>query len=119
MSGFTPALKAEIRERDGYQCQHCGRGVNPGEVHHRRPRGMGGSKNPNANAPSRLVLLCGDSHRWIEANREEARSQGFLLGPGDDAEEIPILAFDGVRYVLRDDLTRTPAGWIAPVGPGG
>lgn len=73
---------------------------------------MGGSKDPNTNSPSNLILLCGDGvrgcHGYIEQNRAEARRGGynvpqFVTNP----ESIPVNYWDGRTYRLNDDGTRT------------
>lgn len=52
------ALKAQARRRDNHTCVVCGVAVGDGgNVHHRRNRGMGGSKA--ANVISNLVVACG------------------------------------------------------------
>lgn len=52
-------------------------------VHHRRPRGSGGTSVPWINFPSNLILLCGSGttgcHGWVESHRDEARALGFLV----------------------------------------
>lgn len=73
---------------------------------------MGGSKAPNANSPSNLILLCGDGvrgcHGRIEQNRAEARLEGynvpqFVTNP----ESIPVKYWDGRTYRLNNDGTLT------------
>lgn len=73
---------------------------------------MGGSKAPNTNSPSNLILLCGDGvrgcHGHIEQNRTEARLAGynvpqFVTNP----ESIPVKYWDGGTYRLNNDGTRT------------
>jgi len=55
------ALARQIRNRDNFTCQRCGKyGPNDGgelHVHHIKPRGRGGS-----NDPSNLITLCSDCH---------------------------------------------------------
>lgn len=52
------ALKGQARRRDGNSCVVCGVYVGDGgNVHHRRNRGMGGSRA--ANVISNLVTVCG------------------------------------------------------------
>lgn len=49
----------------------------PLQVHHRTPRGSGGSRE---SLP--LATLCLTHHVWIEANREDARTLGLLVRRG-------------------------------------
>lgn len=76
-----PQARAERLERDGFRCQahtfgltseceHWPTGV---EVHHRLPRGRGGT-----NHQENLVTLCPGHHRWAESNRAEAYELGLL-----------------------------------------
>lgn len=44
------------------------------EVHHRLPRGRGGS-----NERENLVTLCPGHHRWVETNRAAAYDLGLLV----------------------------------------
>lgn len=68
-------------ERDGHQCQAAAHGLTSDctlpwlglEVHHRLPRGRGGS-----NHWWNLVTLCAGHHRWCESNRDEAYDLGLL-----------------------------------------
>lgn len=73
---------------------------------------MGGTRQPNTNSPSNLILLCGDGvrgcHGHIEQNRAEARKAGynipqFVANP----ETIPVQYWDGRTYLLRDDGGKT------------
>lgn len=73
---------------------------------------MGGTRQPNTNSPSNLILLCGDGvqgcHGHIEQNRASARIEGynvpqFVANP----ESIPVKYWDGKSYKLNNDGTRT------------
>lgn len=63
---------------------------------------MGGTSNPVANSPSNLLLLCKHCHRWIEVNREAARTAGWLVRQGRDPAAVPLSLPDG-RWVLLAD----------------
>jgi 5-methylcytosine-specific restriction protein A len=78
VTGFSPQVRAIIRERANFYCEYCGkkRGT---EIHHRRPRAMGGTARDSSNTASNGLLLCGDCHRWAESKRTEALLQGVLL----------------------------------------
>jgi hypothetical protein len=77
-TGFSPQVRAIIRQRSDSWCEYCGkqRGT---EIHHRRPRGMGGTRRESSNTASNGLLLCGDCHRWAESDRAEALLYGVLL----------------------------------------
>lgn len=98
-----------VRERDGHRCQLCGRSIvdYPSSIHHRRPRGFGGSAK--LEQASNLVRLCGDGvqgcHGWLEHHREHAAEIGWLLPKLNlaiRATEVPLLTYRG--WLLLDDL---------------
>lgn len=105
------AARKIVRARDGHRCQMCGASVLniPSSVHHRRRRGMGGSAL--LERPSNLVRLCGDGvqgcHGFVESNRTQSTTRGWLLGYLDDPEATPLLCFDG-WFVLDDNGGRHP-----------
>lgn len=92
-----------VWERDGGRCRNCGRtltgqrGVD-WSIHHRLPRGMGGTRTASKDDPRYLLLLCGSGntgcHGWMESHRTEAYALGFLLRhtlPPTDPETVPVL----------------------------
>lgn len=101
MTGFPPKVRQIIRERADSYCEYCGlnRGV---EIHHRRPRAMGGTNRQSTNEASNGLLLCAECHRWAESNRTEALLLGVLL------LQIQSPAKSAVQYrgqfVYLDDL---------------
>lgn len=109
MTAVSQATRELVLERDGRTCVSCGRlcaGPLGYSLHHRTPRGMGGTKRPEANAPSNLVTVCGDGvrgcHGWIESNRDQAREWGYLVHRIDDPAEVPVLGRHG--WVLFDNV---------------
>lgn len=84
----------------------------PYSVHHRRPRGMGGTRRDETNAPANLLALCGTGttgcHGWIESNRSSALDAGFLLTQTAEPTSEPVLR-RGVAVYLTND------GGIVPV----
>ena len=88
-----------VWNRDQSRCFICCRlllyGNGGYSIHHRRPRGMGGSKDPVTNSPANLLLLCGSGtsgcHDRIERGRLEARSNGWLVPYYDDPRLVPAL----------------------------
>lgn len=85
---FSRGTVQAIWDRDKGCCAWCGtpitgeRGVN-WSVHHREPRGMGGTTSGYVGRPSNGVLLHGTGtdgcHGYIEQNRDEADDKGFLV----------------------------------------
>jgi gp62 family protein len=116
-TGPSQETRRVVYERDQYRCARCGRhaGNGPMSIQHRRARGMGGSKSPNTNSPSNLILLCGDGvrgcHGHIEQNRSEARKAGYNIPQFvDNPEAIPVQYWDGRTYLLKDDGSRECLG---------
>lgn len=115
----------KVIARDMGACARCGRHVAHLErgiawsIHHRRPRGAGGTSLAWVDEAANQIILCGSGttgcHGWVESNRSEARAQGFLvplLGRWK-ADEVAITHKTlGVVY-LTDD-----GGWVpAEEGP--
>jgi len=101
-----------VRARAGFRCEKCGtRSSLRWSIHHRIPRGMGGSKNPILNSPANLLLLCGSGtegcHGWVESNRTESYAAGLLLRRWQDPLQEPVTLHHGT-YLLTD------AGGVQP-----
>ena len=56
-------LRLQILERDGWQCQHCGR-RDQLQIHHIVRRSQSG-----ADCEENLIVLCGECHRSVHAAR--------------------------------------------------
>ncbi len=85
MSGFTPAVAELIIAREqgrcaltGVQVAHLTRGRDF-DLHHRRPRGSGGTSLGWVNQAANGVLLSRKAHDWVEKNRTKAFDLGFLV----------------------------------------
>ena len=107
MTGFSKRVREIITERAGADCERCGRWSWDMQHHHRRPRGTGGTRRPETNQPANGVLVCGDCHRWIEANRASALSDGWLVRQSDTSATVPVFR-RGVYVWLNDDGSITP-----------
>ena len=104
MTGPDRRTRQLVIDRAGRICERCE--IAPGEqIHHRRPRMAGGTKDPRVNLPSNLVLLCGACHRWVESHREEARDDGWLLRSVAEAATAPVVSTWGLTRTLSDDGT--------------
>ena len=75
------------------------------QLHHRRPRGMGGSTAAETNRASNGLCVCVSCHSDIEANREDALKYGWLVRQGQNPMEVSVLR-KGMWVRLADD------GWM-------
>lgn len=101
-TGASPRVKAIVAQRSHGQCEKCGK-VAASQLHHRRPRGMGGTRRASTNEASALLALCEPCHRFIEtAARDLSRSNGWLVRQNSDPLIMPVL-YRGRRAWLDDD----------------
>ena len=95
--------------RDGGKCLRC---LAPAvDVHHRRPKGMGGTSNSYiAFGLANLVSICRECHSWIHAHPEQGYSTGYLVHSWDDPAAIPLVLKPGshlVKLLSNGDMERT------------
>lgn len=114
-TGPTNETRHAIYQRAFFECEFCGQenfahGIS---IHHRKPRGMGGTKKKEINDPSNLLLLCGSGttgcHGWIESNREQAYEMGLLVRQSDNPLEISFLDKAGNKWKLANDFSKNIA----------
>lgn len=108
------AARTLVRARDGHRCAMCGTFLMVlgqwQSVHHRKPKGMGGSALlENA---SNLVTLCGvgnadGCHGKAHSNPHWARNHGWIVSRSFNPAEIPVDMHDG-WHTLDDLGRRTP-----------
>lgn len=74
-------VRIALAERCGGLCEvrHECQGRPFTQAHHRRPRGMGGSRRTDTNGLANLMAACNECHAWIEANRDAALVRGWLV----------------------------------------
>lgn len=118
---FSPIARALILDRDHGTCFRCGRTVVwwptgdarrpetvcPYSIHHRRPRGMGGSTDPITDHPANGLTLCGTGttgcHGWVESHRRQALADGYLLEHPQDPRTAPVRLPAGDLVLLAAD----------------
>lgn len=105
-TGPSRPVRKIVRERPGGRCEHCGRADGPMDIHHRRPRAMGGTTDPATNLPSNLVLLDRPCHEWLESHRAEALRAGFLVPQGVDPTTVPVFIAGGWVWLTEDGYYR-------------
>lgn len=108
MTGFSPKTRRIIHDRANGQCERC-TSWDATDVHHRRPRGAGGSKDPITNSPANGVLACRPCHLEIESQRTRAFMDGWLLRQSQDPRNVPVRLYQnrwafltaegGINYV--------------------
>lgn len=98
-------LRETILVRSGGVCECCGN-TRYESLHHRTPRGMGGSHDEALNSPANITGVCGSGttgcHGRIEISRIIATTYGWLVRHGMDPEITPI-AYRGRWALLGDD----------------
>lgn len=108
MTAVSAKTREAVLDRDGFRCVSCGghlTGPYGYSLHHRCPKGMGGTKRPESNSPANLLTLCGSGvtgcHGFVESNRELAYDWGYLVHRIDNPADVPVLTRNG--WVLFDD----------------
>lgn len=111
MTGPTRTVREGCYARCLDRCERCERPLygQPFSLHHRRPRGMGGTVRPETNQPSNLLVLCGSAttpgscHQFVENRRAEAYEEGLLVPQTQDPATVPVLLERG-WVLLTDDF---------------
>lgn len=108
-TGPSLEQKAKVCERAGGCCERCGRDLEGQRysIHHRKPRRMGGTKDPEINSLCNLMLLCGTGttgcHGYVEDRRLEAMHLGYLLASWEDPSGAVVHVHGrGSCYLLAD-----------------
>lgn len=97
-TGATQEVRQAVIARALFRCERCGDALSSAmSIHHRRPRGMGGTKRIETNYTSNLLALCGTGtsgcHGWIENNRQEAYENGWLVSQRDEPTQVAVKSF--------------------------
>jgi 5-methylcytosine-specific restriction enzyme A len=100
-TGPTAAVAELVLRRDDWSCVRCGKAEL--QLHHRRPRGLGGTNRDDTNQPQNLLTLCLACHRWVESRRADAITNGWLVGQLDDPATVACLVDHESRYVYLTD----------------
>ncbi|WP_067428492.1 HNH endonuclease [Nocardioides jensenii] len=127
-TGPSNTVRGLVYARAGWCCEVCGRQLHDGNgwtqahaVHHRRPRGAGGSSDPATNSPCNLLLVCGTGnedpstcHGLIESQRTLALANGWLVPQHGDPASTPVLVAGGATVLLTATGTYASAEWVTP-----
>lgn len=110
-SGPGQDTRLTVLTRAHLRCEVCDGDLSAGmSVHHRKPRGMGGTRDEGINGLANLLAVCGSGttgcHGWIEVNRSESRARGLLVYRNDDPEQVPFQDSRGRWWLLTGDGRR-------------
>lgn len=94
-----------LHERAGGLCEICGF-AEAQQIHHRQPRGMGGTRDLSTNACSNLTFICHLCHGRIESYRSKAIADGHIVSKFCVSAETPFL-YRGTLRILDDE-----GGWM-------
>ena len=104
-TGFPKKVRDVIESRAAGRCEAMwvitcnGR---PEQIHHRRPRGAGGSKAPAVNRPGNGIFICEPCHRLIESHRDAARAAGLLVSLHESQPANVPIVYRGEPALLDD-----------------
>jgi hypothetical protein len=110
----SAAVREGVLVRAGWHCEICGISLMSilYSIHHRTPRGMGGSKVLYLHNASNLLALCGSGttgcHGYVESHREESYLKGWLIVRGTDPLTVPVLLIHNQEVYLDDDFQYLP-----------
>lgn len=99
-AGVSRAVRSTVQARAAMRCERCGDNLlwKAGHLHHRIPRGMGGSDDPRLAQPSNLLYVCSGCHGEIESHRADALESGWLVSQWSDPATTPVLVDHGSRW---------------------
>jgi hypothetical protein len=111
---ISAKIRSKIMARDGF-CYHCGTNDDL-IIHHRKNRGMGGSKL--LDTPSNLITICAIFNSLMESDADSAawaKQCGLKLASWQDSEKVPVYHQTLNRWFrLGDDwsvVEAEPGGW--------
>lgn len=105
---MPPDMAIDVIERDQGACAVCGLHIDgKGHIHHRKPRGMGGSGE--VNVLSVCIYLHPSCHMiHVERQRQRAFENGWLLQRWQDSETTPLMYRLNGWVLLKNDGSIVP-----------
>jgi 5-methylcytosine-specific restriction protein A len=110
-TGFPKDVVELILTRSGGNCEIIAEGCKlaADQIHHRRPRAMGGTLRPETNTASNGLACCRTCHNRTESFRNWAKGNGFIVSQHLNPATVPVwwrCSQDGYgkRLVLLDDV---------------
>jgi len=104
---FTEVTRAAIIERADRRCEIDGIRLTNGQIHHRQPRGMGGSRLLQISSAANGLLLHPGCHAKVESDRTRSYMMGWLVRRGIQPHSREVKLWDG-WFILTADGLRLP-----------
>ena len=102
---FSTRTREIIKNRANGSCEVCGMTLRIyAQIHHRRPRGMGGTKQAATASAANGLYIHQKCHETIERNRATGLRKGWLVSQSDDPVQVPVQLWYG-WHLLNDDGT--------------
>lgn len=116
---FSQKVRDLIHHRANGRCEICGMPCIGGQIHHRRPRGMGGTTRQESGKASNGLYVHLKCHSNIESQRNVALRNGWLVPQTGEPADIPVVLYYGT-VVLSDDGSVNQVGQVEELlNPGG
>ena len=101
----TDETRDIVLMRAKFRCEICGSPLMQMSIHHRKPRRMGGTRDPEINSAANLMAVCGSGttgcHGWLESHRAEAKEKGYLVSQWDEPSKVAVLIL-GQKFLYLD-----------------
>jgi 5-methylcytosine-specific restriction protein A len=101
---FSQKTRDLIHHRAKGKCEKCGIPLLGGlaQIHHRRPRGMGGTKRKESGSAANGLYVHLKCHMDIESNRTAALDNGWLVQQFLEPADIPVKLWNGWFTLAAD-----------------
>lgn len=101
---FSTKTRDLIHARAQNRCEVCGAYSLSPQIHHRQPRGMGGSRKEEVGSAANGLLVHFQCHQKIELNRAKSYLLGHLVKSGMQPESTPVRLWRGWFLLTADGL---------------
>jgi hypothetical protein len=106
MADQIPRANRQIVQGRAFgRCERCLTATLCGDLHHRRPKGLGGSKAADRHDVGNLVYVCRSCHAWCHGNPTDAAETGFIVprSSGTHFTAVPITNLVGQTRFLDNE----------------
>lgn len=109
-TGFPrPVIELVTARSQNYcECMSTGCTLIAEHIHHRRPKGLGGTRRPESQWASNALHVCLRCHLKIHAMPTWSRTHGFLVRQADDPATVPLYWRFSQTLLLNDTGSFTP-----------